>query len=251
MTDFAAPGADGVLPDGFDEFHRGLIYTVQPRMLAGLRLGEQYRILVTVRRKVAAAEGVESYAPFYVRAQALLQARVVELQGAHEMPLHTWIASHGWFRMPIPGAALAGAAIALGVTCADGGAELPAGHGAPLPHDLRAPFVEHLGAVDRREPMQWDEFYNDFDMGSHDAPIVTVSYGEYVESPVAIEFEPIVRRAEGRARMHYESLERDERSGPFRIVRREWTCLETGKRSQAWLAHVNVYVAAGANGRAG
>jgi hypothetical protein len=120
----------------------------------------------------------------------------------------------------------------------DGGAVC--GRDEPSAEALRAPFVEQLRAAHERGP-GWDELYNEFDLLPSDRSIVSLSYGEYVSPSVVLDFEPIVRRAEQRARFQHDSLEDHDRADEFRIIRRAWQCLETGKPSQPLLAHVDIF----------
>jgi hypothetical protein len=240
MIDFTNPGADGALPDGFVEFQCGLIYSVDPRILSPLVRGQRYRIFASARQKVAKKD-VESYGPFYRRAKALLDVRLTELQGENGDPVRAWVESHGWFGMDIPGGQLVGAVIALGVMCGEG-VTPPAGQRDPTADDLRSPFVEQLpkSVADQRE-WSWDEYYNDFDLTDGEGSILTLSYGEYISPSGGIDFAPMVRRAEHRARLYHESLAGRADGSVFRIIRREWRCIETGKAARPLMAHVDVY----------
>lgn len=248
MPDFTAPGSDGErLPDGLDEFQRGLICTVHPRVLSPLVIGEEYRIKVSTWRRISEAESSRSYETLYRRATSLVRARAADLTcDKPPVHLHTWIVSHDWFRMDIPGAALVGAAVTLGAMCSVDGGELPRGEDEPAPEAFTVPHVVQLAAPADRTYLSrdWDELYNDFDIRdskSQSSSIVTISYGEYVPTCGGIDFEPFVRRAGRRARFHYDSLVQGDADGRFSVVRREWTCIETGKASNPTLASVNIY----------
>lgn len=243
MPDFTVPGSDGLLPSDFVEFQRGIICSVHPRILAPLVPGQTYTILVSSRIRVAAGERVTSYAPWYRRARSLVRARSAELRCAAGGALETRIVSHGWFGMEITGGSLVGAAVTAAVACPIDGQEWPAAVRDPSDEELRLANVAQLAAVtDRGDWARWDEFVNEFRLGSDTGPIETFSYGEYVPRCEGLDFAPIVERAERRARRHFESLEQTA-EGTFRILRRDWTCLETGKHERPWLAHVNVYFA--------
>ena len=238
--DFSRPGEDGRLPGGFQEFRRGLIYTVRPRMLDAPVCGERYRILVSTKRRIPAGEPWESYAPCYRRAAALLGARVEELRATSAAPLNTFTVAEGWFRLETPEGPIASAAITVDVLSGqDVGAVCD--RDEPSDEALRAPFVEQLEAGVYERGPGWDEWYNEFDLLPSDRSIVSLSYGEYVSPSAVLDFEPIVRRAEQRAHFQHESLEEHDRAGAFRIIRRAWQCLETGKPSQPLLAHVDIY----------
>lgn len=242
MPDFTLPGSEGRLPIGFVEFQRGVIYSVHPRLLAPLVPGETYTILASSRIKVAARERVASYAPYYGRARSMIRARVAELRCATGDAPELRIVSHAWFGMEITGGSLVGAAVRAAVVCPVIGQDLPAGVPDPTGEELRAACVSQLPALTNRgDWARWDEFVNEFRLGPI-GPIETVSYGEYIPHRDGIDFAPIVQRAEHRARRHFESLE-DTSVETFTIIRRDWTCLETGKSAHPWLAHVNIYFA--------
>jgi hypothetical protein len=81
-----------------------------------------------------------------------------------------------------------------------------------------------------------DEIYVDFDMSDPAGPSndITLSYGEYVAACQGVHFEPFVERAEGRARFHC--------SQPFRIFRREWSCLSTNKQKDPHIVVVHLWI---------
>lgn len=243
MADFTAPGSDGELPAGFEEFQRGVIDTVHPRLLAPLVPGQTYTILVSSRIRVAAGERVASYAPYYLRARSLVRARAAELRCEAGAALEARIIAHGWFGMEITGGSLVGAALTAAVACPIDGQELPDALRDPSDEELRLANVSALPAVaDRGGWTRWDEFVNEFRLGSDTGSIETFSYGEYVRHRDGLDFAPIVERAQHRARRHFESLEHTA-ANAFTILRRDWTCLDTGKPERPWLAHVTVYFA--------
>jgi hypothetical protein len=204
--------------------------------------GETYTILASSRIKVAARERVASYAPYYGRARSMIRARVAELRCATGDAPELRIVSHAWFGMEITGGSLVGAAVRAAVVCPVIGQDLPAGVPDPTGEELRAACVSQLPALTNRGDWAlWDEFVNEFRLGPI-GPIETFSYGEYIPHRDGIDFAPIVQRAEHRARRHFESLE-DTSVETFTIIRRDWTCLETGKSAHPWLAHVNIYFA--------
>jgi hypothetical protein len=243
MPDFSAPGSEGTLPAGHDEFQHGLIYTVHPRVLAPLRLGEEYRVTVCTRRKISG--GPESFAPLYRRARTLASARGDELVCEQtDVRPRTWIASHAWFRMEMSRTTMVGAVVTLGVSCGAEG-ELTSGEPEPTADDLTRPSVAALTPTNADyRSRRWDELYNEFDIRDEQSTtgsIVTFSYGEYVSGCAGIEFADYVDRAERRARRCYKPLTGDS-SPMLPIVRRDWTCIATDKASKVCLVHVNVYL---------
>jgi hypothetical protein len=244
--DFGAPGYDGAVPTRDDEFQRGLIYTVHPRMLAPLKTGMTFRIMVSTRCRVARHETIPSYAPFYQRAKSLLDARLAELAcDAESTRPHSWIVSHGWFRMDMDNSALVGAAVTGGVMCPMPGVEPPSGQRVPTEDDLRVPLMTPFAEMAKHPDAwatAWDEFYNEFDFRVSDTGrLVTVSYGEYATAEGTLDFEPIVKRAEHRARCYWACLARTNPEQPFVIAGREWTRIDTGKVTTPSLVNVTTY----------
>lgn len=223
-----------ILPD----FQRGLIYTVHPRILAPLVPGEEYRILASTRIRLAPQAPLPSYEPLYRRARLIARRRAEELtcQDA-SVRSHSWIASHGWFRMEISDStALAGAVVVLGAAC---GAAPPPGKEEPAADALCSPYTSEMADVRTLRNGTWDEFYNDFDMrNSVDEPaVLTVSYGEYVSACKDIDVDALTARALRRARSY---IDLTDPGADMTLVRQEWACLETGKTARPLLAHVTM-----------
>lgn len=238
----AQPGTDGALPAGTKEFERGLIYTVDPRILAPLVSDAEYRIVASTRFLRPKDETFTAYEALYRRARGLIERRRKELTCASpEAELQTWIVSHGWFRMEVRDSALVGAVVTLGARCAPSGTQSPGGQETPTPEALTSPYLEQLGRPDRDGRTLWfDEFYNDFDVRRDRASssVLTISYGEYVSSPDAVDFDSAIVRAEHLARL-YIDLVADEGES-LEIAQREWRCLDTGKFAKPFLTHVNL-----------
>lgn len=131
--------------------------------------------------------------------------------------------------------------VTLGARCPPSGTEAPSGQEAPTPEALTSPYVEQLGGPGNdRDALWFDEFYNDFDVRRDRASssVLTISYGEYVSSPDAVDFDAAIVRAEHRARM-YIDLVADEGES-LEIAQREWRCLDTGKSAKPFLTHINL-----------
>lgn len=240
--DFSLPGGDGALPDGFVEWRRGLTYTVRPTILHPLRRGHHYRINATVRRNIAKGETF-TYDDVYRRATAITDARIVELRsGGEEVPLHTWILAQAWFCHELGTQTLVSASITKGLIYPADDTPQPRGEDIPSATHLTAPsggvpaaFADrHRNAPE--EAPYLDEIYVDFDMSDPAGPSndITLSYGEYVAACQGVHFEPFVERAEGRARFHC--------SQPFRIFRREWSCLSTNKQKDPHIVVVHLWI---------
>ncbi|MGH9242019.1 MAG: hypothetical protein ACRD3G_28570 [Vicinamibacterales bacterium] len=217
------------------DLQRGLIYTVHPRLLVPLVPGEEYRILASTRIRLARHAQLPSYEPLYRRARLLSRRRADELtcQDASNAP-RIWVASHGWFRMDIPDAALAGAVVVIGAAC---GMAPPPGREEPTSEALCSPYTSEIAGL--RE-VEWDEFYNDFDMRTSvdDASQLTVSYGEYVFEREGIEVDALMARALRRAEWYFDLTEPNV---VMALSRQEWACLDTGKTAKPFLAHVTMY----------
>jgi len=223
---------NGLVPP---DFQRGLIYTVHPRILALLVPGEEYRILASTRIRIPKDAQWPSYEPLYRRARLLARRRAEELtsQDATDGP-HVWIASHGWFRMDIPDAALAGAVVVIGAAC---GAPPPSGREEPAREALCSPYTSELAGL---RDAEWDEFYNDFDMRTSvdEASLLTVSYGEYVSGCDGLDVDALMARALRRAQWYFGLTEPNV---VMTLSRQEWACLDTGKSAKPFLAHVTMY----------
>lgn len=220
------------------DFRRGLIYTVHPRILAPLVAGKEYRILVSTRVLIPQHGQLPSYEPLYRRARRLARRRAQELtcQDASSR-LHTWIASHAWFRMEISSGALAGAVLVLGAMC--GASSPPPGREEPGAEALCSPHASELADGRGLRDGTWDEFYNDFDMRQSvdDESVFTVSYGEYVFARDSIDVGALKSRASQRARAYFDLTEPNVEMA---LVGQEWACLDTGKASRPLLAHVTM-----------
>jgi hypothetical protein len=216
------------------DFQRGLIYTVDPRILAPIVPGEEYRILTSTKIRIPKDAELPSYEPLYRRARLLARRRAEELtcQDASDAP-RIWIASHGWFRMGIPDAALAGAVVVLGAAC---GEAWPPGREEPTGEALCSPYTSELAGL---RAIEWDEFYNDFDMRTSvdDASQLTVSYGEYVSARDGLDIDALMARALRRAQWYFDLTEPNV---VMTLSRQEWACLDTGKTAKPFLAHVTM-----------
>ena len=250
QPDFFQPGDDGALPDGFIEWQRGLTYTVHPVILEPLRQGHHYRINATVRRTIAKGETF-TYDEVYERATAIANARIAELQCASERaPLHTWILAQAWFRHELGAQNLVSATITKGLVCTQEETARPRGEDVPAAALLATPsggVPEAFAAKHRHDTGERyvDEFYVDFDMSdpSGAGRDITLSYGEYVTACRGVNFEPFVRRAESRARFHCQWLtDAPSETRPLRVVRREWTCLATNKKTDPHMVVVHLLI---------
>jgi hypothetical protein len=217
------------------DFQRGLIYTVHPRILAPLVPGEEYRILASTKIRLPKDAPLPSYEPLYRRARLLVRRRADELtcQKTPDVP-RIWVASHGWFRMDIPDVALAGAVVVCGAACGDAS---PPGREEPSREALCSPHTSEFAGL---RDVEWDEFYNDFDMRTSvdDASRLTVSYGEYVSTREGIDVDGLRARGLRRAVWYFGLTEPNV---DITLSRQEWACLDTGRTAKPLLAHVTMY----------
>src|SRR5258705_9300329 len=134
--DFLQHGNDGTLPEGFPVWRRGVTYTVRPEMLAPLHGGREYRINVTVRRKIANVGEFSAYADLYATCTGILGVRCATLTSNDPgEPLHTWVQWHAWWcgavsdKYPAAGdAKIACASITLGLVFPKTGEPRTQGH---------------------------------------------------------------------------------------------------------------------------
>lgn len=238
MPDFFQPGNDGVLPDDFAVWRRGVTYTVRPEMSSPLTRGQEYRMNATVRRKIKKNEEFMAYGDLYQRCGAILRARSVELKSSDEgEPLHTWVEWHAWWSGRVsekyPGAGdhkVACASVTIGLAFPKTGDSKPQGQTMPEPGQLMKPG----GAMGEPLSLQnipvhrYNEGYIDFDFNDQSTASIdsTLSYGEYVSSAGRIDFEPFVKRAENLAEFHSRLI---DQGISVEIVRREWFCIEESK----------------------
>lgn len=195
-------------------WRRGVVYTVRPEMLAPLERGREYRILIGVRRMAPIGEPFTAYGELYRRAATLTDARVAAMIGPE--PPARWTAWHGWRAMEFGERQFIFVFIATFI--APGAAQ--AGERAPTDEELASPGGASRELLMRQSRQRVDEFYNDFDHRSagesaEDEDSI-FSYGEYVSSIEAIDFEPFAQRAEAMARYHYGS--------ELRVVRHDCFC---------------------------
>jgi hypothetical protein len=246
--DFSHTGEHGELPRDFQEWRRGLTYTVRPELLQPLPPKREVRLNVTVRH-VAPTSGVPpAFTELYTRATTIMEARIGALRCEdRSAEPRSWIVAQAWFVNQLAGKSVFSASITSAASFLNDGHVAPAGEpradaaallvpGGGTPEAFAAKHLSDQGA----RPL--DEIYIDFE-DSDRARDVTISYGEYVASCDGVNYAPIVERAEGRARYCYQTLSAsdDTVKRPFDVLRREWTCLSTGKAVDSTIATVHVY----------
>jgi hypothetical protein len=242
-ADYSRPGSEGELPSGFQEWKRGVTYTVKPEMLAPLAVGRVYRVFAGVFGK-AATSGSNDYSDVYRRATAILNERIEEFRCVEKTrPLHTWISAHAWLTPKLVSQAVY-AVVSMGILYPGDHDVKPQGQRAPTATELRLPGGLTRDKLTETAIPRPEESYVAFDGGDPADPksdIVMFSYGEYVPSADGLNFEPFVRRAERRARSHCRIMEDRSRARPLSIVRRQWFCATNPD-----IAVVHVYFRAGA-----
>lgn len=247
-TGFSQAGEHGELPLDFQEWRRGLTYTVRPELLRPIPSGRELRMNVTVRHVAPRSAPRPSFADMYERATTIVDARIGELRCDDTTALvRAWILAQAWFVNDFGARSVYSASITSGVSFLDEACLEPVGEPRPdaaallvpsggTPEAFAAKHVNDQGA------RHLDEIYVDFE-DADTSRDVTVSYGEYVAACEDLDYGPIVERAEMRARFHYETLNVPDgsRKLPFHILRRDWTCLATGKTADSAIATVHVY----------
>ena len=180
MPDFSQPGSDGILPDGFAIWGRGVTYTLW-RDLPSLAHGRECRINATVRRIIPRAEPFTGYGALYHQCEAILAARTTELARVNGIDaIHTWVESQAWWSGAVadkyPGSSdrtVACASMTMGLVHRRKGDLTPQGQAAPEPAQLTKPS----GTI--AESSHLDELYIDFDFNDPSAA------GTDVRSPTA------------------------------------------------------------------
>jgi hypothetical protein len=245
---FSHAGADGELPPDFQEWQRGLTYTVRPELLWPIPSTRETRVNVTCRFVASRSAPPPSFADLYERATTIMDARIGQVRCADTTTVaRAWILAQAWFVNELGDRSVYSASITSGVCCLGETSLVPAGELRPDPAALLAPgggTPEAFAAkhVNDRGARRLEEIYIDFEHAGA-ARDITVSYGEYVAACDAIDYAPIVERAEMRARFHYQTLSVPDGVAklPFRVLRREWTCLATGKTADSSIATVYIY----------
>jgi hypothetical protein len=247
-ADFSHGGEYGELDRDFQEWRRGLTYTVRPELLRPLQLNQEVRLNVTVRRVASITEAPPSFAHVYERATAILEARIATLRCDDTTAvLRTWILAQAWFAHEFGVKRVCSASITSSALFRDNEAPVPMGEPRPDATALRAPSGGTPAAFEARHlspegARRLDEMYVDF-AESDPGQDVTVSYGEYVPTCDAVDYAPIVERATMLARFHHQTLSVAEPKAklPFDILRCEWRCLATNKVVDAAIATVQIY----------
>jgi len=245
---FSQAGEHGELPLDFQEWRRGLTYTVRPELLRPIPSRRELRMNVTVRHVAPRSAPRPSFADMYERATTIMEARIGELRCDDATALaRVWILAQAWFVNDFSVRSVYSASITSGVSFLDDAGPVPVGEPRPdtaallvpsggTPEAFAAKHVNDQGA------RHLDEIYIDFE-DADTSRDVTVSYGKYVASCDEVDYAAIVQRAETRARFHYQTLSVPDGSArlPFDILRREWTCLSTNKTADPMIATVHVY----------
>jgi hypothetical protein len=189
-------------------WRKGLVYTKRPPLDSG-----PYRISASF--KCGSGRTADGFGRVYQRVRTLAERVRLESRQTAE----SRIACHGWRRFG-DGDFFAGAFINIEVGGSPGG---PPGEPAPTPDDLMTPGGATLEDLTRLSPQSAHEIYNEFDFTDSSQPNVhsiTLSYGEPISATHAVDFEPIVQRAERMAESYYAFLkDQDEvRSDVLRIT---------------------------------
>ena len=218
-ADYSLPGNDGTLPENFTAWQWGISYTVRPELLSTLVAGQEYRIIVSVLRKVSDAETFSGYKELYHRSTAIAHARADRLAGpgGGHLP-HKRILTQGWFRHGTTN--LVRAFITLGVTYLTETAAKAEGEVPPSAEQLVQPGgMTPDNTTVTAAHKHFHEAYVEADIsdGSGSLDILTLSYGEYVDTVEGLNFQPFVDRAEQLMEFHRRFVNKR-----LNIIRREW-----------------------------
>jgi hypothetical protein len=179
---------------------------VHPELLSPIQCGREYRLTVSVLRRVVNAQD-PGYANLYNRATTIANGRTAQLQCAdRDAAFYARIVTHGWFTHANTN--LARAFVTMGAVflkpgdAARQGMSSPAGAdfanaGGMTPEQYTLPAVEG----DKRVC----ELYADADVRDPAVPgtnVFTLSYGEYVASSSDVDYKPFIERAQELARFH-------------------------------------------------
>jgi hypothetical protein len=244
---FSQAGEHGELPLDFQEWRRGLTYTVRPELLRPIPLKRELRVNVTARYVAPRSAPRPSFGEMYERATTIMHARIGRLRcDDATASARSWILAQAWFVNELGAKSVYSASITSCVAFLNETDPGPVGEPRPDAAALLVPgggtpeafAARHLNDQGSRH---LDEICIDFEDAD---PVrdVTVSYGEYVATCEDVDYARIVERAEILARFHYEILRTPDGSAkvPFDILRREWTCLSTNKIEDPTIATVHV-----------
>jgi len=247
-VDFSHTGERGELPVDFQEWQRGVTYTVRPELLRPIPPTRELRLNVTTRYVAPKGGSAPSFAEMYDRVATIMDSRIAALRCDDTTALTcAWILAQAWFVNDLGDKSVYSASITSAVSFRNDGSAAPAGEPRPdaaallvpgggTPEAFAAKHVNDQGA------RRLDEFYVDF---RHAEPVgdITVSYGEYVAGCDGVDYASIVERAETLARFHYHTLSAAHGAAnrPFDILRSDWTCLSTNKAVDPSMATVHVY----------
>jgi len=110
--------------------------------------------------------------------------------------------------------------------------------GSTAPEGLPAPAAVDLMVAGGMTPENYTlpviegdaricEIYSEADVRDaavSDADVLTVSYGEYVPSSSAVDYRPLIERAEELCRFHFSVRNNTYDKSALNILRREWFC---------------------------
>jgi hypothetical protein len=244
-ADFTQAGEHGELPADFQEWRRGLTYTVRPELLRPIPPTRELRLNVTVRQVALEGASRPSFADLYERAATIMDARISTLRCHDATALgRAWILAQAWFVNELGDKSVYSASITSAVSFLNDGSSVPMGEPRPDAAALLVPSggtPEAFAAkhVNDHGSKRLDEICVDF---RHSEPVrdITISYGEYVAGCEGVDYAPIVERAARLARFHYDTLSARD-GAAFDILRSEWTCLSTNKAVDSSIATVHIY----------
>jgi hypothetical protein len=210
FPDYSNPGEHGSIPEGFSPWRWSVTYTVHPELHSPMKRGEEFRIVVSVLRKMESGDSFPGFADLYDRATEIANGRAEHLiPPGPGLTRHKRIVTHGWFRHG--DTSLVRAFLTLGVRFVKDGEPRPQGESAPGREQLAIPggmTPENYKVPGPDVDKPYHEVYSDRDARDpkvSDPKIFLFSYGEFVRTCDEVDYMPFVKRAEKLARFHFSS----------------------------------------------
>jgi hypothetical protein len=221
---FSAPGHDGELPPETNFWRKGMVYTTRSPGSPDPFVRHGYRVTAAIKCGGGAWSSQVGFSKLYHRVKEIAAGAISKKTCAEtgETPVAI-ISSNGW-RSFGDGDGIATAFIVMEVRCSPPSAAGEQSQCGPPEEALLLPGGASLEELMRVSPQRADEIYNEFDFTEpFDHGLITLSYGEPISGP-ALDFEPIVQRAERLAESYHSLLKSvgEAHSVALKVIRREW-----------------------------
>ena len=131
-ADFTQTGERGELPADFQEWRRGLTYTVRPELLRPIPPTREVRLNVTIRHVAPKGASPPLFADLYERAATIMDARIGELRCDDAAALaRAWILAQAWFVNELREKSVYSASITSAASFLNDGSPVPIGEPRP------------------------------------------------------------------------------------------------------------------------